>query len=386
MSSPILHAKLSASSAKRWLTCPGSIRMSEGFENKTSVFAEEGTAAHELSELKLQKETGVINKVAFNSKYKKFKKTNEYYSLGMDDYTDEYVSLVLEKLHAYEDAFIALERRVDLSRWVPESFGTSDVIIIADGVLEVIDLKYGTGVAVSAEENPQAMLYGLGALNEYDMMYDFHTIRMTIVQIRLGDVSTFEISAEDLLRWGNEFVKPRAELAMSGEGECVPDEDACRFCPAKAVCRARAEKNLEIAAYEFSEPPDKLSKEEIATILLQSPEIKKWLEHVSEYALTQARDHDEHFPGLKLVEGRSNRIISNKELAAERLQAEGFEEIFKPRELLALTKLEKTIGKEAFGNTLSELIIKPPGKPALVAESDKRPELNTLASALDDFK
>lgn len=383
---PDVHAKLSASSSKRWLTCPGSTRLEQGIPDTTSTFAEEGTAAHALSELKLMKHTGKINKNTYTRRYNKFKKENEYYSQAMDDYTDEYVDLVLEKYHAYPDGFIDLEKRVDFSRWVPEGFGTSDVVIISDGVLEVIDLKYGTGVPVSAEENPQAMLYGLGAFNEYELLYDFETVKMTIVQIRLGDISSYEITTSDLLEWGDNYVKPRAELAMSGEGECVPEEDACRFCKAKAICKARADKNLEIARHEFSEPVDTLSKEEIAEILKQSPEIKKWLEHVSEYALEQARDHGEHFPGMKLVEGRSNRIISDKERAAEILQEAGYEEIFKPRELLAITKLEKAIGKDAFNDSLADLIVKPPGKPALVKETDKRPEINSIQSTLDDFK
>ncbi|MBC1937157.1 DUF2800 domain-containing protein [Listeria grandensis] len=383
---PEIHAKLSASGAKRWLTCPGSVRLEEGFEDSSSVFAEEGTAAHTLSEYKLLHQTGKISKLAYTKRYNKFKRENEHYSKSMDDYTDDYVSYVLEQYNAYPNAFIELEKRVDFSRWVPEGFGTSDVVIISEGVLEVIDLKYGKGVAVSAEENPQAMLYGLGAYNEYDMLYDFEKVRMTIVQPRLDDTSTYEVTLDELLAWGDEFVKPRAELAASGEGDCVPSEDGCRFCKAKAVCKARAEKNLETARHDFDEEPGKLSKEEISEILLQAPEIKKWIEHVETYALEQARDHGENFPDMKLVEGRSNRVITDKDKAADLLHDAGQTDIFKPRELLAITKLEKAIGKEIFNEVLSDLIIKPPGKPALVSVKDKRPELNSLASAIDDFE
>ncbi len=382
---PDVHAKLSASGAKKWLTCPGSTRLEEGLEDPPSVYAEEGTVAHSLSELKLQFQTGKLNKRTYTLRLNKLKK-NEYYSKSMDDYTDEYVDYVMERFNSYESAFIDLEKRVDFSEWVPDGFGTSDVVIIANGVLEVIDLKYGQGVAVSAKENPQIMLYGLGAYNEYDFLYDFDIVRMTIMQPRKDGRSTYELPLKELIAWGDDFVRPRAELAISGEGECVPSEDACRFCKAKAVCRARAEANLEAARLEFEEPPEKLTPEEIAKILLQAPEIKKWIEHVETYALTQARDHGENFPGMKLVAGRSNRVISNKEEAAKLLQQEGFTDIFKPQELLNITKLEKAIGKDAFNNVLGDLIIKPSGKPTLVKETDKRPEINGFQNAVEEFK
>lgn len=380
---PDIHAKLSASGAKRWLSCPGSVRMEEAFEDTTTTYAEEGTAAHTLSELKLMFQTGKINKRTFTLRTNKFKASNPYYSEEMNDYTDDYVNEVIELFHSYPDAFIDLEQRVDFSRWVPEGFGTSDVVIIADGTLHIVDLKYGKGVPVSATCNPQMRLYALGAYELYSLMCDFETVKMTIIQPRLNESSTDEMPLAELLEWADGFVQPRAELALSGEGECVPSEDACRFCKARAVCRARAEANLEAARLDFEEPADKLSKEEIAEILLQAPEIKKWIEQVEAYALTQARDHDEAFPGLKLVEGRSNRMITDKEKAAELLQEAGFEDIFKPQELLNLTKLEKAIGKEAFSEVLADLIAKPPGKPTLVKESDKRPAIN---KALEDFK
>ncbi|WP_239255388.1 DUF2800 domain-containing protein [Listeria ilorinensis] len=383
---PDVHAKLSASGAKRWMSCPGSVQMEEGYADTTSVFAEEGTAAHSLAELMLMFKADKINKRTFTRRLNKFKSENAYYSPSMFDYITEYTDFVIEKLNSYEDAFIDLELRVDFSQWVPEGFGTSDVVIIADGTLEIIDLKYGKGVPVSAEENPQMMLYALGASSEYDFMYEFDKVRMTIVQPRLNDHSTYELPLSELQAWGDECVRPAAELALSGEGPCVPSEPACRFCKAKAVCRARAEVNLAAARLDFEEPPAKLSKEEIAEILLQAPEIKKWIEHVENYALAQARDHGETFPGMKLVEGRSNRVITDKEKAAELLQEAGFEDVFKPRELLTLTRLEKAVGKDSFNDVLADLIIKPAGKPALVSEADKRPEISSTSSAIEDFK
>lgn len=383
---PDVHAKLSASGAKRWMSCPGSVQMEEGYADTSSEFAEEGTAAHSLAELMLMFKTDKINKRTYSRRLNKFKAENKYYSPSMFDYITEYTDFVIEKLNSYEEAFIDLELRVDFSQWVPEGFGTSDVVIIADGTLEIIDLKYGKGVPVSAEVNPQMMLYALGASSEYDFMYEFDKVRMTIVQPRLNDHSTYELPLSELLAWGDDCVRPAAELALSGEGPCVPSEPACRFCKAKAVCRARAEVNLAAARLDFEEPPAKLSKEEIAEILLQAPEIKKWIEHVETYALAQARDHGETFPGMKLVEGRSNRVITDKEKAAELLQEAGFEDIFKPRELLTLTRLEKAVGKDSFNDVLADLIIKPAGKPALVSEADKRPEINSTTSAMDDFK
>ncbi|WP_159723147.1 DUF2800 domain-containing protein [Enterococcus sp. CSURQ0835] len=383
---PEVHAKLSASGAKRWLACTQSPSMEEGLSDTTSVYAEEGTAAHSLAELKLQHETGKITKRTFTVRYNKFKKENPYYSPGMDDFVDEYVALVLEQLNSYESADIDLEVRVDFSRWVPKGFGTSDVVITSDGVIEVIDLKYGKGVPVKADHNPQIMLYGLGAYAAYDMIYDFKIVRMTIVQPRLGDISTYEMTVEDLLKWANDWVKPRADLAMRGAGEFAPSEETCKWCKAKAFCKARAEKNLEIAKYDF-EDPVQLSEQDIADILGQAKEIEGWLKDVKEYSLTQARDHGKKFPGWKLVEGRSNRKITDEKALLFILEAEGFkdEDLLKPRSLQTLTKLEKTVGKKQLTELAADLIIKPEGAPVLVSEDDKRPELSGLASANNDF-
>lgn len=387
MASPEVHAKLSASGAKRWLGCTPSARMEESFSDTTSIYAEEGTAAHSLAEMKLKVETGKIKRPAFNIKYKRFKRENSYYNPAMDDYVDEYVALVLEHYHALTNPVIELEVKVDFSEWVPGGFGTSDVVITSDKVLEVIDLKYGKGIPVSAENNPQIMLYGLGAYAAYDMIYDFELIRMTIVQPRLGDISTFEMSVADLLQWANEYVKPRAEMAEEGKGEFFPSEDTCQWCKAKAVCKARAQKNLEIAQYEFQDP-DMLSPEDISKILGQSKEIENWLKAVKEYSLEHVRDHDLVIPGWKLVEGRSNRVITDNDAVSLILDAEGFteEKILKPQSLKGLTDLEKVVGKKQLTELVGDYIVKPNGKPVLVTESDKRPALSGLATAIDDFE
>ncbi|WP_276718293.1 DUF2800 domain-containing protein, partial [Bacillus sp. (in: firmicutes)] len=247
------HALLSASGSKRWLTCTPSARLEQEFEESTSVFAEEGTLAHELSEVLLQYHFGQISKTARTRRMNKLKK-HELFSQSMLDYVTSYADLVVERINALQagtrDATILLEQRLDYSEWVPEGFGTGDVVAIGDNVVEIIDLKYGKGVPVSAQENTQMRLYALGAINQFGMLYDIEMVRMTIIQPRLDSVSTDEIKADQLLAWADEFVKPRAEMAAAGEGEFISG-DHCRFCRARFTCRKRAEANLELAKYDF---------------------------------------------------------------------------------------------------------------------------------------
>ncbi len=384
------HAKLSASGAKRWMTCPPSVRLEEDFEDRTSEAAEEGTAAHELSELYLQRHFEQITKRQFTIRYNKFQKENDWFSESMDEYVKVYVDTVIERANeAYAqspDALVLLEERLDFSKWVPEGFGTGDVVIVADGLIEVIDLKYGKGVPVSAEGNPQMRLYALGAINGYELLYETEQVNMTIVQPRLDSISTDSLQAEDLLEWAETEVRPAADLAANGEGDFCPTDEACRFCKAKAVCSARADKNLEMAKYEFAKP-DTLSHEDIGKVLMEAEELKRWATDVQTYALVQAENHGTKFPGWKLVEGRSNRKYSDEEAVEEVLLNSGYNKdtIYEPMKIFGITKLEKSIGKKAFGDLLSGLVIKPAGKPALVHESDKRPELNSTDSAIEDF-
>jgi hypothetical protein len=382
------HAKLSASGSSRWLKCTPSVQLEQGFPDQTSAFAEEGTLAHEISELYLGLHLDHFKKAAFTRRLNK-KKKEEHFAEDMLDYIEAYVDIVIERINEAksrsEDAIVLIEQRLDFSQWVPEGFGTGDVVIIADGILEIIDLKYGKGVPVSAEGNSQMRLYALGALNQFGFLYDIETVRMTIVQPRLDSVSTDEMEADKLLAWADETVKPRADLAMAGEGEFVAGEH-CRFCKARSTCRARADKNMEIARFEFQEPP-LLSNEEIGQILLEAEEIQKWAKDVQTYALAQAEHHNEKFPGWKLVEGRSNRKYADEQNVHTTLASEGFEEdVIAPRKLLGITAMEKSIGKKQFNSLLADLVIKPSGKPTLVQESDKRPEINSTDSAIEDFK
>lgn len=371
------HALLSASGASRWMACTPSARLEQNFENKTSPYAEEGTLAHELGELKLRKELEGLSTRSFNSKVKKIQE-NELYTADMPDYVDMYVETCLERVSEAKaktpDALFKIEQRLDFSEWVPEGFGTGDFVIIADGTMEVCDLKYGKGVPVSANNNKQMMLYALGAISEFSFLYDIEKVRMTIIQPRLDNISTFEVTVEDLVKWAEEYVRPRAELAIKGEGEfCAGDH--CRFCRAKVVCKARANKNLELAKYDFQEP-NTLDNNDIAYILSKVDELVNWAGDVKEYALEQALKGEE-FEGYKVVEGRSNRKWSSESDVAKVLIGQGFQEnMIYTRKLDGISKIESAIGKKEVQRLLGDYIVKPVGKPTLVPITDKREPYN----------
>lgn len=382
------HALLSASGSSRWMACPPSARLEEHEADVSSVFAQEGTLAHEIGELALRKYTGEINKATHTRRLNKLKK-HELFSPDMIEHVQVYVDYIVEryllaKKHT-SDAQLIIEQRLDFSNYVPEGFGTGDVLIIADNGIEVIDLKYGKGVSVSADNNPQMMLYGLGALAEYELLYDLQNTRLTIVQPRLYNISEFSMSTSDLYAWG-EGVKKVAQVAFKGEGE-FKTGDHCRFCKVRAKCKVYADGQLEIAKHEFKKGPF-LEDSAIADVLKRAPEFKKWLSAVESYALDQAVNHDVSYPGYKLVEGRSNRKYTNQDQVLEVLISKGYEEaiLHKPKELLGITAMEKLIGKKLFKEWLSELVIKPQGNPALVPESDKRPAWRSDADAKKDFE
>lgn len=382
------HAVLSASSAYRWLACPPSARLEEQFEETISAYAEEGTLAHKLAELVLRYSLNQIDTKTYDEQTQELVKS-EFYSASMLDYIDSYVAIVMEKTNEArsrsKDAVVLLEQRLDFSDWVPDGFGTGDVVIISDGVLEIIDLKYGKGVPVAAEDNAQMRLYALGALATFDSLYDIKIIRMTIVQPRLDSVSSDEITAEMLYWWADTELIKRAQLAWEGKGEFQAGEH-CRFCRARFNCRARAEANLELAKMDFRKP-ELLTDEEIGEVLKQADELKAWVSDVFEWALIQARDHGKKFKGWKLVEGRSVRQYADENAVAETLLKAGYkEEQIYEKKLWGITAMEKLLGKTKFGELLSGLIIKPPGKPTLVPETDKRPEINSIAAAMADFQ
>lgn len=382
------HAVLSASSAYRWLACPPSARLEEQFEETTSIYAEEGTLAHSIAEQKLRFLLKQISAQDYAQALQTFEK-NEFYSVSMLDYIETYATIVMEKVNEAKarsaDAIVLLEQKLDFSDWVPEGYGTGDVVIISDGVLEIIDLKYGKGVPVAAKDNAQMKLYALGALATFDSLYDIKTVRMTIVQPRLDSVSSDEITAEMLYWWADTELIKRAQLAWEGKGKFQAGEH-CRFCRARFNCRARAEANLELAKMDFRKP-ELLTDEEIDEVLKRADELKAWVSDVFEYALIQARDHGKKFPGWKLVEGRSARQYADENAVAKTLLKAGYsEDQIYEKKLWGITAMEKLLGKTLFNELLGDLVIKPAGKPTLVPESDKRPEINSITAAMADFQ
>lgn len=377
------HALLGASKAGQWINCPPSARLQETIPEKRSEYADEGTAAHELAETKLRQRVTICNskqRKALTKKLEEFK-SNKYYDQEMEDAVQTYVELVEERYMAAKarssDAVVLLEEHVDFTDWVPDGYGTGDVVLIADGVLEVIDLKYGKGVPVSAYNNPQIRLYGLGAWAEHNYLYSIDEVHMTIIQPRLDNVSTEVMPLKDLLEWAESVVKPAAVLAFAGEGEfCAGDH--CRWCKVKGNCRARADENMKALAYEFKDPA-LMSNEEIGSILFITDQLKSWAKDVEDFAYDQALNGNP-IPQWKLVEGRSNRSINDKGVAIAALKATELdqEKYLKPEELLGIGELEKRLGKKEFGVLLGSLVTKPPGKPVLVPETDKRPELNSI--------
>lgn len=387
------HALLGASKADQWINCPPSARLQESVPDKRSEYADEGTGAHELSELILRRRLTPCNEAErkrLDKAIADFKSNNQYYGAEMEDAVAAYVEVVEERFMAAKarssDAVILLEERLDFSEWVPDGYGTGDVVLISDGVLEVIDLKYGKGVPVSAFGNPQLRLYGLGAWSNWNYLYSIHEVSMTIVQPRLDSVSTDTLPLGELLEWAETVVKPAAALADAGEGEYKAGSH-CRWCKVKGNCRARAEENMKALAYEFQDPA-LLSLDEIGSVLVVAEQLKAWAKDVEDYAFEQAKAGVK-IPSWKLVEGRSNRSITDKDAAKAALEAAEIDpdKYLKPQELLGIGDLEKKIGKKELAEILDGLIVKPPGKPVLVPETDKRPELNSVENdfASEDF-
>lgn len=376
------HALLSPSAAHRWMNCTAAPLLERDVEDKSSTFAEEGTLAHAYCAKKLKEFLGL----AVDEEKAEIAQLDEQYHSGeMDEYTDTYKTIVLEKFNAAraktKDAQLLVEVKLDFSHYVPDAFGTSDAIIIADGVMEVIDFKYGKGVKVSAVENPQMMIYALGAWDLFNFEYDIRKVRMTIVQPRIDNLSEFELDAADLINWAVDELQPKANEAYAG-GKQKPG-NWCQFCKVKASCKALS--SMCIEAQQANPDPRKISKEVMEnTILPLLSTFKTWLTGVEEYSLEQALNGVQ-YQGFKIVEGRSIRKITNPTAVMELLGKEGFvkESYIKPTELRSITDLEKLIGKKRFGAICAEYINKPQGKPTLVPESDKRPAFNQAA---DDFK
>lgn len=379
------HAILSASGASRWMACTPSARLEEQFPDSTSEYAKEGSLAHELCELKVRKNLiEPMHTRTYNSKLKKIKE-HELWQDEMDRHTDTYLEYIQGLVHSYNCApAVMVEKKVDFSSYVPDGFGTADCIIIAEGVLHVIDFKYGKGVAVSAENNPQMKLYGLGAYLEYSFLYAIDKVKMTIVQPRLDDISECEISTTELMEWAEEVVKPLAEKAYKGEGTYIAGNH-CKFCRAKATCRERARMNLETSKFDFKEPA-LLSDEEVGEALKMAQDLAKWAEDLKDYALAESLK-GKLIPGWKAVEGRGSRVFTDNEEALKVLIGSGIDEtMLYERKQLTLAQIEKVLGPKQFKELVGNMVEKSPGKPTLVIETDKREAITNKTTAIEDFK
>ena len=369
------HALLSASSSHRWLNCPPSARLCENYEDKGSDFAAEGTDAHALCKYKLRKLLGMDCEDPTENL--------TWYNSEMDECATGYASYVMEVLEDAKnkcpDPTILIEQKLDYSKYVDEGFGTGDCIIIADGTLHIIDYKHGRGVLVEAERNPQMMLYALGALEMFGFLYGITDVSMHIYQPRRSNVSTFTISKDELFDWADETLKPTAKLAFEGKGEYTCGE-WCTFCKAKNDCRKRAEANLEMAKYDFKMPP-LLTDDEVSDILKKADELLSWINDIKDYAFEKALS-GQHWNGFKLVEGRSVRKYTDEKAVATAVLVAGYDPYEK--KLLGITEMQKMLGKDKFNEVLGDLVHKPPGKPTLVPESDKRPEISTVNQDFND--
>ncbi|MBR3875007.1 MAG: DUF2800 domain-containing protein [Clostridia bacterium] len=363
------------------MMCPPSVRLSEQFADKPSSYAEEGTFLHELCELKLHRYLGDMASDVIEAQYAEHR-DSEFYTQEAETVTDEYVAFCVETIEAVKsscpDPLIMVEHRLDYSEYVPEGYGTGDLVIVADGVIEVIDFKGGRGVRVDAHRNSQLMLYGLGALLEFDPLYDVRNVRVTIVQPRLSNTSTYEIAADELVRWAEKEVRPRALMAYEGKGEFCAG-DWCRFCKARYTCRKRSEYHMQLAERDFRQP-DLLSDEEITDILPIADSLNNWVQDLLAYATQQAVE-GKSWPGYKLVAGRSNRKYTSEAEVIKAATEAGYTDIYKTS-LLGVGDLEKRLGRKKFNEVLGMYVIKPVGAPTLVPDSDPR---KPYSSAAEDF-
>lgn len=378
---PEEHAKLSASGSKKWLQCPGSVQLESTIPDKDSPYAQEGTMAHALGEAKLRMAAGEISRVQYHKTIGDLEITPD-----MEEYTEGYKDFVLERWNQAKadtpDAALFIEQRLDFSHIVPEGFGTGDAIIIGDGIMEVIDLKYGKGVPVYAKDNSQMRLYAIGAWAAYGYLYDIDGVVMTIYQPRIDNIDSCMMSATELIAWG-ESIRKTAQEAYDGSEKYQSGRHCdTGFCKARPICRTYSEEKLKLARMEFRKPQT-LSNDEIAEVLDQAEALSNWVNTVKDYALKQALA-GVTFPGFKVVEGRSSRTYADEIKVLQILGEQGFtaDQISKVK-LKGVTDIEKLLGKNQFQNLLGDYIVKPPGKPTLVKAEDRRPEWN---SAEIDFK
>lgn len=383
------HALLSASGAHRWLNCTPSARLEEKYGIKTtSKYADEGTLAHALGEAMLRRDLlDELTTIQYEKELENIM-NNELFNDDMLEEVAKYVDYCIEQYNAAKaitpDAIGLVEEKIDLTSYIPDGFGSCDTVLIADGVMEVIDLKYGKGVPVSATGNKQLMLYGLGAYHKYGFTYDIQTIRLTVIQPRINNVSTWDISADELMVWAEGELREKANLAHDGKGEIVAGE-WCKFCAVKNRCRVLAEENLKVANYDFIDA-SLLSDDEISDILNRAPLLVEWANSIHDYATNKAITSGKEWPGYKLVEGQSRRKWVDEDKVAQIIfsKCPNLEEndLFKSK-LKSITEIEKLVGKTFFAQSLSDTFIKPPGALTLVPLSSKKASIK--GSAKNDF-
>lgn len=376
------HAILSPSSSSRWLACTPSARLEEQFPSEDTLATIEGTRAHKWAEYKLCEAQGLSGAP---TELELFDGDPDMISYA-EGYAEFVSGLAMAARATTPDAEVLTEVPLDLTAYVPEGYGTADAVIVGDGVLYVIDYKYGKGVSVSAEHNPQMMLYALGVLDIYEAIYGIETVSMNIYQPRLGNISTCDITVAELKKWAEEVLKPTALKAFAGEGDLVTGSH-CRFCRASAVCRQQALESASLFERLSAKDNATLTPSEVAAVLSDREKIAAWLKSVEDYALKEAIG-GKVFDGFKLVAGRSMRRFSDADAVEARLIERGYDKalIYKPRELLSISEMEKLLKKSNFASVLGDLVVKPEGKPTLVPDTDSRPALSATTNAINDFQ
>ena len=383
------HALLSASGSERWINCPASPRLEENFPEESSVYAEEGTLAHELAEIMLKVDLKLITMAEYKRELEVLK-ANKLYSDSLLDPIMVYVNYVKQQFaeakRVDKHARILIEEKLDLTEWIPKGFGTSDCIIVCNLGIEVIDLKFGQGKQVYAEENSQLKSYGLGAVNVAQKTTTFNKVTLTIVQPRLDHISSWLLYTKELIDWGEEVLKPKAIEAYSGDGAQVPG-DWCQFCKARPRCKALHDMAMDQVKRDFDEldEPKLIGDKELLILYKNADFISKFLADVKALVLKEALE-GKKWDGLKLVEGRSNRIITDEAKVREILEAELYEpEEFLNTKLKGLGDLEKLLKKANFEKLIGHLVEKPIGAPTLAPEDDKR-EPYGVSKAAKDFE
>lgn len=375
------HALLSASGAHRWMVCNPSPRLEESIPEVESTYADEGTLAHKISEYRIKE---VVYGIDLQNHIFTLQQ-HPLYSEEMMGFIDEYAEFVADRLRkAPTGALLLQEHRVNVNEFVPEGFGTVDVSIPAPGVLEIIDYKHGKGVPVYADENEQLMVYAIGILLDFEILFDIEKVLLTIYQPRISNISKYELTRDDLMIWAKQVLAPTAKKAFAGLGELVPGAH-CRFCRVAPVCEANAKMNLELAAKEF-DLTGIISDEQISKILKRADMMKKWIKSVEAFALRKAME-GHRWPGMKIVQGRSVRKYpADVDPLIQTLVKEGYEvDKLLTKKLLAMTNLKKIVSTLHFKELVEPQLIKPPGKPALVGAEDARPEWNSADMAALEF-